>query len=447
MAKTAIASRASNGRVKPAGFPLNRISDLFFYLAVVTVSFDIFLIVETGFTVRLSQILWLLPFFTALFVIARKGSFRKPLGFELLTLWTAFILIFLPNSQLYSRGIAYALLLVYYLVLILATVQLFQSFERIVRLLRWYLFSFLVVGAFGIVQFVLPLLGVSAPLIQQWWIPGLLARVNGFSYEPSYFATYMLTGWVFIAWLLQSRSQILMPRTALYLLFGVVSLALVLSSSRMGLVMMALYYFHYPIIVMGRFLRAKINWRHLSYTAIGVTTAGLVLFLVLTTGSGRLLLAGTGVAGTPSHSTSIRTAELRDTVAVFRKSPLIGYSLGGVAPAIGELRGNEVATLAAATRNEGMSVFAEVLAASGIVGFLPFMAYMALLIYKPLQLARKIRDPEKQLLLRGLVVSLFFLLLILQMNQNILRPYFWLHIAILSAFYVVAKRSHREAQA
>jgi len=119
-------------------------------------------------------------------------------------------------------------------------------------------------------------------------------------------------------------------------------------------------------------------------------------------------------------------------------SPLIGYSLGGISSALGELRGSPVTSLALAKQNGGMSVFAEVLAASGIVGFIPFMIYIAQIILKPLKLARIGISPEIKILLRAMAFSLLFELFILQFNQNILRPYLWLHISILSSIYAVA---------
>ena len=65
------------------------------------------------------------------------------------------------------------------------------------------------------IQFALPVLGLGAPLVKQWWIPGFLPRVNGFSYEPSYLATYLLIGFVFASSLRRARSALLSSKSLL----------------------------------------------------------------------------------------------------------------------------------------------------------------------------------------------------------------------------------------
>ena len=44
-------------------------------------------------------------------------------------------------------------------------------------------------------------------------------------------------------------------------------------------------------------------------------------------------------------------------------------------------------------------------------------------------------------ILRALVRSLVFLWAILQFNQNVLRPYLWVHLAILASVYAAARGS------
>jgi len=84
-------------------------------------------------------------------------------------------------------------------------------------------------------------------------------------------------------------------------------------------------------------------------------------------------------------------------------------------------------------------VFTEVLAASGLIGIIPFITYIILVIWKPLELSTRIREHSDSTLLRSLVYSFLAVLLILQFNQNILRLYFWLHLAILSVVYGTTK--------
>ena len=94
------------------------------------------------------------------------------------------------------------------------------------------------------------------------------------------------------------------------------------------------------------------------------------------------------------------------------------------------------------TKNfEGQSVFAEVIAASGIPGSIPFFAFVIVTIMAPLRLARRV-PPLQAAWVRALAVSLAFEWMILQFNQNILRLYLWVHIAVLAAVYASVRRQY-----
>lgn len=160
----------------------------------------------------------------------------------------------------------------------------------------------------------------------------------------------------------------------------------------------------------------------------------------------RFLAGGTGLFGTPAHSTAGRSDRMFETLAVVRKSPFVGYSLGGVAAAIAESHGETVTTQEGAKNREAVSVFLEVLAASGVIGFVPFVAYILTLFIKPAGLARLSED-QYRAILTALLWALAMEFLVLQFNQNILRPYLWFHIAVLSATYAGLKDHLKTAPA
>jgi hypothetical protein len=135
-----------------------------------------------------------------------------------------------------------------------------------------------------------------------------------------------------------------------------------------------------------------------------------------------------------------RENALDETLAVFLEHPLIGRSLGGVSSAIADLQGEKIQSFEASKDFEGMSVFAEALAASGVIGIIPFLAFLITTFAKPLRLAR-VASPFYSGLLFALVRSLFFAWMILQFNQNMLRPYLWTHLAILATVYAAALQS------
>jgi hypothetical protein len=148
-------------------------------------------------------------------------------------------------------------------------------------------------------------------------------------------------------------------------------------------------------------------------------------------------LNGTGIADTAAHSVVQREDAAQDTFAVFLQHPLIGRSLGGVSSAIAELHGEKIHSFEASKEFEGMSVFAEALAASGLIGIIPFGWFLVTTVLKPWQLARA-SGHFYSTLLRALLRSLLFAWAILQLNQNVLRPYLWTHLAILATVYAAA---------
>lgn len=150
-----------------------------------------------------------------------------------------------------------------------------------------------------------------------------------------------------------------------------------------------------------------------------------------------MFLNGTGISETAAHSVIEREDSFRDTLTVFVQHPLIGTSLGGVSAAIADLHGESIKSFESLKLFEGMNVFAEALAASGVIGIVPFIWFLIEIVRKPLKSA-KLAIPFYSTLLPALVRSLLFGWAVLQFNQNMLRPYLWVHIAILATVYAAA---------
>lgn len=424
---------------------LEKVVIVSFFLAIFLSSSDIFLVFDLlGFSVRASLLLLLIPMSYAFIKLIYTRKFNTPLGYLSLVIWLGFILIFIPNTTYLIRSLGYAVWLVFYVFLVFAAVQIFDNQRKIKKLLEVYIWSFLLISIFGILQFVIGALGFDSPLVRQWW-PNGFPRVNGLSYEPSYFSTYLITGWVMVTYLLEKKTSYVPNKLLIYtVIFS--TLALILSSSRMGYIVMVLWLLRYPIMYILSMKKSNWNKKKMTrfLTIIGIIIVAVVVALFTADLSRfRFLIEGLGIGGTSSHSSSTRIHFLMYTLETFVNSPIIGYSLGGIAPAIGGLFGVVVTSQDWANVFEGMNTTAEVLAASGIFGFLFFVIYVCRLLIKPLFLAKSMKKDELHHVLFALVYGFIFLIIILQFNQNILRPYIWLHIAILSAIYFVAKQKFK----
>lgn len=431
--------------------PLHRIATVTAVLILLTSSFDIFLILEAGGNYRFCQVVTV-PLILLAIAKASRGARIPVLGALPLFVWLLFQISFIPATDFWPKSLGYCLWLLLNLGLVFSCVQLFSGDIRSLRtILRWYAYSFAFVASFGVVQFLLPLMGFEGPLVKQWLIPGVLARVNGFSYEPSYFATYLLIGFVFTGSLRRNRSSLLPARTLLAI-HCLTAIGIFLSSSRMGifflLIDVLLSQVKPWISFLADFLKLRIALFKLRALVPSFMSIAFICVIAMGTSFAveanpavvLMLLNGTGISDTAAHSVIQREDALEETFTVFLQHPFAGRSLGGVSAAIADLQGEKIHSFEASKDFEGMSVFAEALAASGVIGIIPFVCFVTTTFRKPLRLAR-IASPFYSVLLSALLRSLLFAWMILQFNQNMLRPYLWTHLAILASVYAAALQS------
>ena len=413
-----------------------------FLFSVLTASSDLFLVWNVaGFTLRAHQVLMIFPLAYVLGVTVSSKKIRLPIGALPLYAWMVFIIAFVPNTVFLSRSIGYAVWLLIDVSAIFLAVQLFDDLRSLEILLKWYVRTFLAISIVGLMQLVLGLCHLPAPYAR------MLPRINGLSYEPSYYATYLMMGWVLCAWMIEKGSYFV-PQNLVRVTFISSTLALVLSTSRLGWMLMALW-------GCGYFVRRVMRWKPVTLglgswlLVVNLFAASLAGFVVVATHESdnilRSFAAGLGVFGAPSHSVDERMQHMWMTLELVQKNPFMGTSLGGIAPAIREQQHETAIRSNLDTKPyEGNSIFVEALAASGVIGFLPFVAYVLMLLIKPSLLASACPEPLRTVL-SGLVLALGMELLALQFSPNILRPYLWFHIAIVSAAYATIHASRRPA--
>lgn len=404
--------------------------ELCIYFALLTSSFDIFLAFQLGGTIRFAYIIIMFPTIYAIYHCIKNRRVYFGYYIKYLFVWSGFLLVFLINTNYLSRTIGYQ----FWLFLNIGIILMFMNMPfNINKLIKVYIISFFFVAVFGIMQFCLaPFLNFNTPLVQQWWIPGILPRINGFSYEPSYFATYLMIGWTLTYYMRIFQVYNFFSKKIMNIIFVVETIAMILSSSRMGIALMVLILLSPKLIksfnFFGNLCLGKINitlFKDIILFVVFLFSMVMTFFNTFEFDEYMFLLQGTGIGGTAAHSYDTRYSEFLSTIAIFADNPILGVSLGGISENMPGFSNN------ASYKVEGMCVFAEVLAASGIIGVVPFVAYFYLIVRD----AFKLSSIKNDKLLLALILSLLSELVILQFNQNILRPYFWLHIGILSAYY------------
>ncbi len=420
---------------------------IFFLLNIIFIScsMDTFLNIKLfGFSLRFVFIpMIVLIVFGAIHLLSNKKSNHKVLflGIVPVFIWLLFLIAFIPNTTILFRNIAYVIWLVIYLTFVPVIAHFIKNQMQLMKMLRYYLYSFFLVACFAIAQFILGTINIDL-LIQQRWLNGV-PRASGFSYEPSYLATYMLLGWAICFYLITSKSQwckyLNCNRNIIF-----ISIAIILSGSRMGILFLLFIPFVYVLFSLKSiFTRFQIKKNAIQYLiAIAVFTSSGLVYFTYNFDQALIYMNGLGVYGTVGHSYDMRSNDQKHTLEAFLRSPVIGYSLGGLPTQVALARGKSIKTQEEAKNYEGLNIFAEILAASGIFGFCFFMAFLYIIFSKNWRLIKFLKriHPEWGKIIGALLLSFFCELMILIFNQNILRAYLWVHIAIVNcAFYVMMK--------
>ncbi|MDX2190393.1 MAG: hypothetical protein SFY32_11065 [Bacteroidota bacterium] len=297
-------------------------------------------------------------------------------------------------------------------------------------LVRIYINSFYLISLFGLLQFALGLFGINL-FVQQWWAANI-PRINGFSYEPSFFATYLIIGWSILFYLYYNKIKVV---TSQNFKFYVITLTLLLSSSRTGIAISIASVFLYIFIVfVENIFSGKISAKSF-YFITGFVTLLIICACLFIINFDKFAFMLNGIG---SHSSNDRIYGTLRTFNTFLESPWIGYSLGGIAPAIAQLQGVIVENQTQAKEFEGVCVPIEILAASGIVGVIFFILFFQRLLLKPINFAKILF--KRNLIFESRILKAFAWALIIEMImlcfiQNILRPYVWAHIALLNFLY------------
>jgi hypothetical protein len=410
-----------------------------------TASFDVLLSFNLGGSLRLCQILMMLVCIAAIARMIQTGSVLWPRGSTALALWIFIQALFIPLSGVISIGFIFFAMLLFTVACLFALVQLYGQDNRIESLMRIYLLSYVFVACAGLVEFLLPLLHLGAPLVTQWIVHGRIPRINGFSYEPSYFATYLILGWIMLVELRFSKARITRGRGWKWATI-LVTAALFLSTSKTAWVFMLL---ELAARLTPPFLRAVRNLtRHLRQGKImihlpsrKIVLSGVIVFFVLLGGGiflsrfikdPRIFLSGTGLGKQPAHSLNTRIDVASQTWEAYKQHPYLGRSLGGVSIYIASRDGIEVTTMEMVRHFWGFPVIMDVLVASGLFGIIPFLVFVYANTFGALRLATRHWPEERARWLRALARAMIFEWLLLMVDQNLLRVYLWYHFSMVA---------------
>ncbi|NPV02210.1 MAG: O-antigen ligase family protein [Brevinematales bacterium] len=399
-----------------------------------------------GFTVRFVYLFVLIGGGLASYRWIKQKKINLPEGILFLGIWTALILAFIPNTPLVIRNVGYAgwLLLNVMIVFFMVTFITKDNKEDIIRL---YTLSFFILAIIGLIQYITPQIGLPPIFVSQWWVRDILPRVHAFTYEPSYYATYLFLGIPLTMILLALGKLAGLPKWLFYTMIATEVIAFSLCFSRVSVVLFLIFLVGYLIYILARQIKEKKFNPHmtLSFLVPLIVLGATLLFMDI-----RLKQVKEGVDSsfflqntgwdeediTQGNSFKSRLDGMRKTFDVFLQNPVIGVSLGGIAPWIAKTQVSNISSNAQVKASEGNNVLLEILAASGVAGFILFCAYMIMISRYILKKNPPSGDKDYY---SGLFVGFILAFIMMIENQNILRPYIWAHIALISAFIRLMK--------
>ncbi|MBF0560415.1 MAG: O-antigen ligase family protein [Alphaproteobacteria bacterium] len=431
------------GQAKQAGL-LQGLTGVDILMAIILATSSCEMILQVnvaGLNFRFHQLLMMLVIFVAGLEAIRTDRIIVPIGFRELMIWLGIGVVFLPNSPWIVRNIGYFFWAVLSSLTILAVVQIYgRSLDRFMRLLRIYILSFLFTSSFAALQFVAGLKGISL-VTTQWLIEGRWARINGFTTEPSEYATYGLLGFIsMVIWVFGGVSPL--PRRTITLTLLLSALTLVLSTSRTAWAGILFIFVVAQGYILFKFLSGRRVHARTLRNSMLVTISILSIFTYIAVYHFyvvQFFAQGLGIFGGTAHSVDARTRAIEATLQLITQNPLVGVGFGGVGP---NLYMNNHANFDVSTyvnaKVEGSNVFLEVIASTGIEGFLIFMFFIWKICTPFFRLRR--RDEKMYIIIFGLTVSLIIVLISMMAGTNIFRGFIWYHIAILSAGLCVSIR-------
>jgi len=351
-----------------------------------------------------------------------------------LTLAFVFILVSLFISALFGgspkRSMGYiGIYLFNFVCYFFLPLQIVQSMN-LPHVLRLYWSSFAFVGLYAVLQVGLSIFGIYVPFAMQRI--GTLARGQSWSYEPSYYALYMIPYVMFHNGLALFQDKMSHPFKNRFKLFCR-NLLLIISTSTGLIVSYPVFFFAFIVKVINplSYFVTKQKIFKIVLVFLGSLAAFTVLFFEIALNSVYKFFY---YGFTTHHSFWARWHGIVDALETFFKSPLIGQGLGGVSShRFLEESAYDVKmeTLAEFESYDPTNCFTEVLASLGIVGLLAFV-YLGWVFYRSFQEVMKDSavDLESKKKAAALFISLVVMIVALQMNQGLFRPYVWIHAAV-----------------
>lgn len=301
------------------------------------------------------------------------------------------------------------------------------------RFFRIYWSSYVVVGLYATLQVILSIFGIYDPMASQK--VGTIARGQALTYEPSYYALYMIPYVMYqngMALLREKTNNQLLKRLKLFC-----QNSLLIISTSTGLLV------SYPVFFLSSIVK-NINpfqtlIRQKFKKAMGVFFISLAAVTFLFYEIALHSLFKFFYFGFETHlSFWARWQGIIASLKIFLNHPLLGVGLGGISTECFQeqsIYDFKMETLEEFEQFGPTNCLTEVLASLGLVGLIAFI-YLGVVFYQAFQevIADFTIDLMSKKIATALFLSLVVMIIALQMNQGLFRPYVWIHAAVVYGY-------------
>ncbi len=313
-----------------------------------------------------------------------------------------------------------------FLVYFLLPFQIIQMMD-LSRFFRIYWSSFLLVGFYAVVQVMLSIFEVYDLLATQRI--GSITRGQAWTYEPSYYALYM------VPYVMYHNGKAFFQKAQPFKLFCQ-NMMLALSTSTGLIVSYPAFYVCYLMKFMNPFrgaIKHKLKKALVAFVVI-LATGTLLFYEIMFQSLFKFFLFGLD-----GHISFLARWEgIVASVQTFLRHPIFGMGLGGVSAerfAEASAYDTKMVTLQEFEAYDPTNCLTEVMASLGLVGLTTFI-YLGIVFYRAFQEVIKgtFIDTETKQEAIALFISLVVMIIALQMNQGLFRPYVWIHAAVVYGY-------------
>lgn len=428
---TAVANYCSNGVLARNNWILGLVFLYFF-----TTSADLLHIEISLFRCKFNHAIALLLFL--LFTLERKKWVLPGKKFLFATLATMIVMVISGAMAAYPyRSLMYVLVYIFTFV-----VYFFLPFNLIVAygketIFKLYFAAFVATGIFGALQFFLSFFGIYAPFVTQF-VAGTIARGQAMSYEPSYFALFMIPYTMFYNARFIFDADKILDFSRLRKLFWQ-NLLLLISTSTGAFY--SYFFFLFFIALSITFTWIKNIKKQIFNKLVKVSALFFFFFSCIAIAMPQIFIDSFWkfFATKFVHGSFIdRYEKIFSALNAFLDRPLFGVGVGGMGPYYCQqynAQGRDIIFhepyLHMFETYDPANVGSELLASVGIVGLAAFgwMFYIYFGYFNKTAKISLLSQNEKSTIY-GLIISICVMLVALQFNQNLFRSYIWVHLAI-----------------